>query len=383
MTSTQLGSALIGGQARVQLSIAANVLPTNQFRINAFPNLVVSVALPAGVTVAAAENPAWSCTAQGMCTVSSLVSGSASTAVLKLRIDSTAQSPIEFAPTVIAPANAIVQSTPLSIVAVSVPGLVFQEFERGSVAAVGNTVLDCSKECTYVGGDVKTATINASTADLSFTGTVAKAVLVWSGDGATADRNTVRLLTPAGAVDVVADNVAEGYGSAYADAFVAYQDVTAQITASGTYGVANLQTSLTSYGGWSLIVVVHDSTQPERSLMVAVPVGYVDRATPLKVTVPGASSAPTADLHLVVAAFEGDGQFAGDTVTVNGLDLGANPFRGAISGIPRNPELAVNYRVDVFDATVADVGAGDVTVAVATADDLVMVAAVGMALDLT
>ena len=89
----------------------------------------------------------------------------------------------------------------------------------------------------------------------------------------------------------------------------------------------------------------------------------------------------TSTAHVVVSAFEGDQKLLG-TLRLNGIDLGGlDPFHGAIAGVPRNPQLDLNYRVDVLDTTVADVAAGAVSLDFATTDDPVMIAAVGIALD--
>jgi hypothetical protein len=205
---------------------------------------------------------------------------------------------------------------------------------------------------------------------------------VWSGDSPSADRGTVKFLTPGGAVNVVADKVTIGYSPEYKDEFVAYKDVTALVTTGGTYGVANLQTSLLSYGGWSLIVLTHDSTQPERSLMIAIPLSYVTAQTPASLAL-AASSAATAAAHVVVSAFEGDEKLLGDTLKLDGIDLGSvgDPFHGAIAGASRNPQLDRNYRVDLFEA----VGIAGVAPSLdfASTNDPVMIAAVGIALDLS
>ncbi len=387
LTSLQLGVAVLGGEARVQLTVAASALPTNQFRTNAFANLVIAVPLPLGVVLTGADNPGWSCTAQGACTIASLASGASSSSVLRLGIAANVALPISFAPSVTSPANAVVQSLPLNITASAITGLQIQEFARGSVAAVGNTLVDCILVvCVPVDVDADKATFNSSTADLKFAGNVVKAVLVWSGDSKAADRGSVKMLTPHGQVDIVADEatgeIKSDYSAEYENEFVAFKDVTAEVTTSGSYGVANLQTLLTSYGGWSLIVVTHDPTQPERSLMIAVPLSYVTDATPSSLVVAGSSVSSAA--HVVVSAFEGDEKLLGDTLKFGGFDLGAaDAFHGAISGASRNPQLDRNRRVDVLDTIAANSGTGTATLDFATTDDQVLIAAVGVALDLS
>jgi RNA polymerase sigma factor (sigma-70 family) len=384
LTSIQLGIGLLGGEVRVQVTVSATALPTNQFRTNAFSNLVVAVPLPPGVSLAGADNTAWSCTAQGVCTIASLSSGDSSTAVLRLRLALDAALPISLTPNVTSPANAVVQSQTLTIATGTIPGLQTQEFARGSVAAIGNTVMKCivlDVLCSPVDVDNDKSTFNSSTADLQFSGSVAKALLVWSGDSASADRGTIKFLTPDGQLDITAEHIESDYSGDYKSAYVASADVTGWIDSGGTYGIADLQTSiaLNGYGGWSLVVLTHDATQPLRSLMIAVPMSYVTSESPTTIGLAGSSIISTA--HVVVSAFEGDQKLLG-TLRLNGVDLGdVDPFRGAIAGVPRNPQLDLNYRVDVFDTTVADVAAGAVSLDVATTDDPVMIAAVGIALD--
>jgi RNA polymerase sigma factor (sigma-70 family) len=372
LTSIQLGLGLLGGEVRVQVTVSATALPTNQFRTNAFANLVVNVPLPAGVSLAGADNTAWSCTAQGMCTIAALSSGESSTAVLRLRLALDAALPISLTPIVMSPANAVVQSQTLSITTGTIPGLQTQEFARGSVAAVGNTVIqDCVDaipllHC-YADVDADKSTFNSSTADLQFTGSVAKAVLVWSGDSESQDRDKIKFLTPHGALDIVADQVATGYSAGYKSAYTAYVDITGWISSSGVYGVADLQTSLASYGGWSLIVLAHDDTQPLRSLMIALPMSYVTSDAPASISLSGSSM--TSMAHVIVSAFEGDKNFLG-SLQLNGIDLGINPFHGGIAG-----------GVDLFDTTASNVAAGAVTLDFTAVKQPVTIAAVGIALD--
>ena len=382
LQSLQLGVGLLGGEVRVQLAVTATALPTNQFGFNALSNVVVSAPLPAGVTLIADDNPAWTCTAQGACAILSLVGGKTSASVLRLSLAANVASPITFAPTVSNPAGAVVQSQPLLVATATIAGLQIQEYTRGSVATIGNTVLqDCVLSvCVPVDVDTDANSINSSTADLQFTGSVAKAVLAWSGDSPSVDRDKVTLMMPDGTTaNLVADGVTADYSPEYTDEYVAYKDVTAQLTAGGTYGVANLQTASTSYGGWSLTILTHDPTQPQRSLMIALPLSYVTTLTPSSIAI-GGSSSPAA--RVVVSAFEGDENLVGDTVTLGGLDVGGvDPFRGAISGVPRNPALLSNYRVDLLDVTAANLAAG-ASLDFASTDDPVMIAAVGIALDL-
>jgi RNA polymerase sigma factor (sigma-70 family) len=370
LTSIQLGLGLLGGEVRVQVTVSATALPTNQFRTNAFANLVVNVPLPAGVSLAGADNTAWSCTAQGTCTIASLSSGESSTAVLRLRLALDAALPISLTPIVMSPANAVVQSQTLLITAGTIPGLQAQEFARGAVAAVGNTVIqDCLDplQLLHCYSNVNKSALNSSTADLQFTGTVAKAVLVWSGDSDSPDRDKIKFFTPHGLLNIVADQVVADYSDTYKSEYTASVDITGWINDVGTYGVEDLQTRLSSYGGWSLVVLAHDDTQPLRSLMIALPMSFVTSNNPASISLSGSSMTSTA--HVIVSAFEGDKNFLG-SVQLNGIDLGGNPFNGGIGA-----------GVDLFDTTASNVAAGAVTLDFAAVKQPVMIAAVGIALD--
>ena len=87
-----------------------------------------------------------------------------------------------------------------------------QEFARGAVAAVGNTLVSCiTVLCVPVDVDADKTTTNSSTADLDVPAPSSKALLVWSGDSPAVERGTVRFLTPGGPFDLVADNVMTDY----------------------------------------------------------------------------------------------------------------------------------------------------------------------------
>jgi hypothetical protein len=74
---------------------------------------------------------------------------------------------------------------------------------------------------------------------------------------------------------------------------------------------------------------------------------------------------------------------SGISLTRRGLwaSCDLDPFHGATADVPRNPQLAFNYRVDLLDTTADNVAAGAVTLDFAATDDRVMIAAVGIALD--
>lgn len=358
VASVQIGVGLLGGQLRVGLTVSASSLPIVP-GARGFANAVVSVALPTGVQLAAVDNPAWTCTAQGACTIASLTTTTASTAVLTFDVAANVVTPISFSPVISNPPGAVVDAPALAVSTDTVSGLLAQRYDRGAISVVGDTV--CAVVCVPV----------ISTKDLTVTGTVTKAVLVWSGVSNAGDRDQVKFTVPGDVVDVSADQILGNYSTNYSPAqtYVASADVTSLVTGSGTYGVGNVRTSLAAYGGWSLIVMTHDDTQPLRSLMIATPLAYVDGDPPYAIDLGGAV-VPTSDVHLVVSAFEGTSSLQSG-VSLNGFTL-ADPFAGLLSS-----------GVDVVDATAVDVGAGTGTVTVSAINQALMLAAVGVAVDLS
>ncbi len=425
LTSTQLGSAISGGQARVRLDVAANALPANGLKavasvasVKAFANVVVSIPMSAGLTIQSTDNQAWSCTAMGECTIATLASGETSTAVILINVAATVLSPVSFDPTITTPPGAVVQSQPITVSPVTVPGLEFQEFAHGSVTAIGNTVLTCSDAdpatqaacldartgngekldrfdyaMQFLGANPAAGILDASSADLTVTGTVVKALLVWSGEGTAIEQSpveTVKLTSPSGVTtDVVASKVTKNYDPGLFGEYVATADVTSLVTAGGRYAVANVQATVdsSSYGGWSLLVVTHDPTQPERMLLLTRPSTFVHPKTgtepklDLALTIPGTAGVATRDAHVVASAFEGDRGPTGDTAKFGDAVVLPDAFGGRIGGV-RTPSYENNFGVDVLDVTTTDVGVADVKFTVDTADDRVMIALVGIALDL-
>jgi hypothetical protein len=207
---------------------------------------------------------------------------------------------------------------------------------------------------------------------LTFSGTVAKAILVWSGTSTSIDRDKVTLTTPAATISVVAGHLEVHEGQFKGDTYVAYADVTPMVSTAGAFTVAAVQTTAATFSGWSLVVITHDDAMPMRSLMIATPLAFVTKVAPFQSTVPNAASVDSADVHVVAPIFEGDLGIAGDTVVLNGTDFGGpDPFQGAFG-----------TGVDLLDRSRPDVGSGDLVVAFATTDDRFMVAAIGIALDL-
>ncbi|HEY7627609.1 MAG TPA: zf-HC2 domain-containing protein, partial [Ilumatobacteraceae bacterium] len=337
LSSVQIGVALLGGQVRIGLTVSASVLPSVSGA--PFSDLVVAVPLPSGVQLASVDNPGWVCTIAATCTIASLASGASTNAVLTLDVAANVTAPITLSPTVTNPPGADVQSLPLPVATQTVAGLIAQRFDKGSVTAIGDTVLTCVAICLPAA---------SSEAALSVAGAVTKAVLVWSGVSNALNRGQVSLTTPEGAHVVTADDLLSDYSSQFPNSrtYVAYADVTDVVTSSGTYGVTALQTQtgLDTYGGWSLVVLTHDDAKPLRSLLIAMPFAYVTDAAPYDLDLSGIVT-PTSDAHVIASAFEGTSGMLGG-LNLNGFSV-SNPFGGLISSA-----------VDLLDVTAVDVGGG-------------------------
>jgi hypothetical protein len=177
-------------------------------------------------------------------------------------------------------------------------------------------------------------------------------------------------------MDISADSLTTDAvpGSAY----TAIADVTAEVAAGGAYTVGGIRTTSSGPAGWSLIVMTHDDSQPLRQLLIVAPNAFVTPVAPYSLI--AAAPAPTSDVHLVVSAFGGTA-LTGDVVTLDGLAV-AGAFHGAITSTPRLPELAFNNGVDLLDVSAADVGSGSGALTISSSDDSVLVAAVGLAVDI-
>jgi hypothetical protein len=134
-----------------------------------------------------------------------------------------------------------------------------------------------------------------------------------------------------------------------------------------------------------LLVVTHDAAQPERMLLLTKPSVMVKAGAGLALAIPGSAGVATRDAHVIISAFEGDRapSLTGDRVTLNGADVvaGGNAFAGRIGGV-HSPQFDNNFGVDVLDATAVDVGTESLTLNVDTTNDRVVVAVIGIALDL-
>ena len=250
----------------------------------------------------------------------------------------------------------------------------------GEVAIVGNTVLTCPPGAggcaavlagadgrnndftmTYVDIDGDPATFASSSADLSVPAgaQVLFAGLYWGGrsgaggGGAAAPnagiRETVKLKVPGAGAYATVTGAETGDVADGANAYQAFADVTAQVTAAGggTYTVADVQASTGSdaYGGWSLVVAYRDASSPLRNLAVFDGFEVVrnqpgDQSKSITVTGLFAPPAGVVKAKVGVIAYDGDRGSTGDTLTLNG-----SPVSDGLHPVS-----------DVFNSTFADRG---------------------------
>ena len=173
----------------------------------------------------------------------------------------------------------------------------------------------------------------------------------------------------------MADQLKDNSGGTY----FAIAEVTSLVTGSGTYAVADIQTALgqQSFGGWSLVVITHDASLPERFLMVTAPQQVVTSTASSSFTVNLLQPASTATL--VAVAFEGDRLFASDKLSLSGFSL-SNAFRGSVPA-PRSPAYDNTLGTDVLVASVTGMSGVQLSFNAVTSDDQVMLAAVAVAVD--
>jgi RNA polymerase sigma factor (sigma-70 family) len=379
--------------------------------------VTLTVTLPSGATLAEVVGTTWTCTGIGTatvsCTLPTLAAGAASSFELVVDVATSFTGALTVEPVVAAPAGAVLTATPLTIQLADVTGILRQEYARGSVEAIGNTVITCvdsDPDCadaragvgvqldrgSFVMQNVTTTgvgTFNSSQADLTVSGTISRAYLTWGGDtlqgvvsapDPTA-KGTVTFVTPDNVAHTVVGQVSEiDIGGGDTTSYVAWADVTSLVAGGGTFKVADVQTSIGrgSYGGWSLVVINHDSTMPRRSLTVAAPVVFVGPSATYTQTLSSGGQLGDATASITMAAFQGDRTASQDTITVNSALLGsANPFAGRILGT-RSPSFENNFGVDVMQRTTAALTGTALNLAVESPNDRVTLAIIGVAVDL-
>jgi len=196
----------------------------------------------------------------------------------------------------------------------------------------------------YVDVDGDASTFNSSSATLTFPAgaSVLRAYLYWGGDtsassgGAAAPtpaaNNTIEFKAPGGAYQTITAGTLDSTGSR----FSGVADVTSIVSAAGggVYTAANLQagTGGDRYGGWSLVVIYQDATQPLRSVTLFDGAATVDSGSDITIPVSGfrTPASGLVDARIGLIAFEGDNAYTGDEFQVNGTAIGdaLNPPNG-------------------------------------------------------
>ncbi|GAA0544335.1 hypothetical protein GCM10010172_27380 [Paractinoplanes ferrugineus] len=262
---------------------------------------------------------------------------------------------------------------------------------NGSILLRGNTVLTCpsTPACTAArNGSGTGAALNNNNYTMIYTdadgdpigtfndsnamitmppgSTVLFAGLYWGANSILANRNQVRLRTPAGSTwnAVTASSL-------YANStfYQGFADVTALVAGAGNgvYGVANIQASLGGgqYAGWSLAIAYRNPAEDMRSLRIFDGFGTIQSGT-MDIPITGFETPHSGTVHAKIGAvaYEGDLGNVGDSLQVDGRALtdAANPadnfFNSTVSesGAPvsgRDPgyQNTLGFDVDQVDAT--------------------------------
>jgi len=215
---------------------------------------------------------------------------------------------------------------------------------EGNIYIIGNTNLTCSPSgtCTsaqggadyqnndfnsvYVNVDGLSSPANSSTANFTkpTNGSVVFAALFWGGASSSSSRNQVSFKTPAAGYQTITGTVASSsYG------YQGYADVTTLVQAggSGTYGAGKIQLNVGStnqFGGWALVIVIHDSTDLFRNLKVYKGFAQISSGNPVTLSISGFKTPPAGSVNTQFGfvSFDGDrgdpgSQFLGDSLRLN------------------------------------------------------------------
>lgn len=200
-------------------------------------------------------------------------------------------------------------------------------------------------------------TQNGSTAvlDIPVEGEVLYAELIWGGstnyvEDVTPNLGTPVTLTmggatlsvsPSGATGLtIAQTSTQGFAANY---YMRSADVTSFVVAngSGTYAVSGVPATQNeginslNAAGWTLVVAVHDSSEPIRNLSIFVGGSFVDEDSQQDYSVSGFCTPPAGPFngHVVTSAIEGDANLVGDQLLI--APTAAGPFVN-LDG-PNNP----------------------------------------------
>ena len=164
--------------------------------------------------------------------------------------------------------------------------------------------------------------------------------------------------------------------------YTAYAEVTSLVSGSGTYSVADIQTALgtASFGGWSLVVLEHDASLPERFLLVAAPIKAITTTDSVSFSVDLLHTMSNASATLVAVGFEAERTLTGDSATLGSFTV-PNAFRGVMPGT-RDPAYDNTLGTDLLVAQATGLNGSQLAFNAATTNDRVIVALVAIALDL-
>jgi hypothetical protein len=168
--------------------------------------------------------------------------------------------------------------------------------------------------------DPLTAASSSGTITIPAGATVTWAGLYWSGSGA--GQPTALLKHDSSVYKNVQSTRLEHDSLRGHETYQAFADVTDQVSSGGTWsvGLADKPTGgFASYAGWSLVVVVHDDSLPERQVAVFDGLGPVDQNEPLNFDLDYATQAGPGQVTSV--AWEGDDGLTGDHVDLDGAPL--------------------------------------------------------------
>ena len=413
------GGTYAGGSVGVVVSVRNS--PANEAAINP----VVQVFVPAGFTFDTAKSMApWKCKGPSpvVCEMANIAPNGSTSATVYLHVGPAVKGPVAFVasfssdnlPPVTGRDEAQISN---GIIA---DDLLFADTDKGSVLAIGNTNLTCDEAeegcldarsgvadglllnrqsftMTQVNDPANVDSFNSSSAklNLAVSSTVSRAFLFWGADlvagGVTAPdtsaKGTVRVTDPHGVpTDVVGRASTYGDGTRYS----ALQDVT-QIVGqggAGVYQVANVQAApgSGSFGGWSMIVVTHDETEPIRAIAVVAPAANVAPTSPFDTTIRVPILNSTRAITVAAVGFEGESGYKPDAFSLNGDQLvnEANPtnnqFNSSVSGAVNPTDVnAFGVDVDIFDTSITGPG---VNLKATSANEAFHLAAIAVAVDL-
>ncbi|TAK58377.1 MAG: T9SS type A sorting domain-containing protein [Bacteroidetes bacterium] len=242
---------------------------------------------------------------------------------------------------------------------------------EGNIFIVGNTNVTCSPSgsCTtaqnggaaqnngfnsvYVNVDGLSSPANSSTANFTkpANGSVVFAALFWGGVSSSSSRNQVSFKTPAAGYQTVTGTVvSSSYG------YQSYADVTSLVQAggTGTYGVGKIQLSVGStnqFGGWSLAIVIRDTTDLFRNLRVYKGFAQISSGNPVTLSISGFKTPPAGPVNTYFGFVAYDGDKSSGSDIYRGDSLRMNTSAGAFY-----LSDALNPNNDVFNSTISRLG---------------------------